>query len=82
MSILNGEKSVELPGWIEGERDLTVYNFIYYSESPSVDEETEEPEIDVNESDEGAPVDSGEDLESLEEPVLDDYEYAGPALEE
>lgn len=32
VSILNGEKSVELPGWIEGERDLTVYNFIPYEE--------------------------------------------------
>ena len=29
VSVLNDVKSVELPGWIEGERDLTVYNFIY-----------------------------------------------------
>ena len=28
VSVLNEEKNVELPGWIEGERDLTVYNFI------------------------------------------------------
>jgi len=42
VSILNGEKSVELPGWIEGERDLTVYNFIMYDE-----DETFEPNIDL-----------------------------------
>ena len=28
VSILNGDKRAELPGWLEGERDLTVYNFI------------------------------------------------------
>ena len=38
ISVLNGEKSVELPGWVEGERDITVYNFIMY------DEESTDPE--------------------------------------
>ena len=28
VSVINGEKVVELPGWAEGERDLTVYNFV------------------------------------------------------
>ena len=44
VSILNGEKSVELPGWIEGERDLTVYNFIMYDED---EDEVGEPNIDL-----------------------------------
>ena len=38
VSILNGEKSVELPGWVEGERDLTVYNFISYDSKTETNE--------------------------------------------
>ena len=41
VSVLNDEKSVELPGWVEGERDLTVYNFIY--ETINNDQPIEEP---------------------------------------
>ena len=63
VSILNGEKDVELPGWIEGERDLTVYNFIM-NESEILEEDDLEPDLE------------------FEEPVLEDYEYAGPSLDE
>lgn len=35
VTILNEEKMVELPGWAEGERDLTVYNFIDYTHEDS-----------------------------------------------
>lgn len=45
VSILNGEKSVELPGWIEGERDLTVYNFIPYEK---LDKNTDMKMIDFS----------------------------------
>ena len=41
ISVVNGEQSVELPGWVEGERDITVYNFIMY------DEESTDPEPTV-----------------------------------
>lgn len=49
ISVVNGEQTVELPGWVEGERDLTVYNFSMYEDEenavvdPTVPDEPTEP---------------------------------------
>ena len=59
VSVLNNEKNIELPGWIEGERDLTVYNFVY-------DTTTDEP-VEVEEPTE--PTEVEEPIEQPTEPV-------------
>lgn len=46
ISLLPDEKWVELPGWVEGERDLTVYNFIMNSISGEASIEIETPELE------------------------------------
>ena len=83
VSLLNGEASVELPGWNEGERDLTVYNFIMDN-----DEEEDEEDIELDEDEEGDfdyeesnVVDSSPEA-NFEEPELEDYELSGPSLDE
>lgn len=73
---INDELSVELPGWIEGERDLTVYNFIMdVEEDEEVEDDDESDDYDeVGETDEtGSP--------EFEVPDLDDEELSGPELE-
>ena len=70
VSVLNNEKSVELPGWVEGERDLTVYNFIY--ESVNNDQPVEEPTIEEPTIEE--PV--------VEEPVVEEPVVEEPTIEE
>ena len=55
---MNNEKNIELPGWIEGERDLTVYNFVYDTttdEPVEVEEptETQKTAVDAEDENEG-----------------------------
>lgn len=71
VSVLNGSKNVELPGWIEGQRDLTVYNFIMDElVEPSTDQTTPtDPTMPVDPIDPTVPA---EPVEPSTDPTIPD----------
>lgn len=72
IQVIDGKSEVEqLPGWVEGEKDLTSYNFVFYedntNEEPVVEEPVvEEPQLDVPAIDE-----TNENPPSIETPAMD-----------
>lgn len=67
VTVLGNEKYVEMPGWEEGERDLTVYNFIYENYDGHIDDfelaESEVPDEQVEQNETVEPTESENSIE-------------------
>lgn len=67
VTVIADEKYVELPGWEEGQRDLTVYNFIYETiETPIEPVDPNQPVEPVDPNQPVEPVDPNQPVEPVD----------------